>query len=72
MDLWWLCVYALFDLINKKLQDLRDAMSQDSLARRIGLSSANDRKWHIEPSCAITGDGLFQGLDWLSSMVETY
>jgi hypothetical protein len=26
--------------------------------------------WHIEPSCATTGAGLYEGLDWLSDALQ--
>ena len=25
------------------------------------------QKWYIQPTCAETGEGLFEGLDWLSN-----
>jgi small GTP-binding protein len=31
----------------------------------LGLSSMRNRKWKIQACSAMTGDGLYQGLDWL-------
>jgi hypothetical protein len=25
-----------------------------------------DRQWFIQSACATTGDGLYEGLDWMS------
>jgi len=31
---------------------------------------AKDHLWKVEPSCATTGEGIFEGLAWLSSNVK--
>lgn len=31
---------------------------------------AKGRPWYIQPSCAMTGDGLVEGLDWLSEKLK--
>lgn len=31
---------------------------------------AKDHTWKVEPSCATTGEGIFEGLAWLSSNVK--
>jgi ADP-ribosylation factor 1/2 len=28
------------------------------------------REWYIQGTCALTGDGLYEGLDWLSKTVS--
>ncbi|CAA6667024.1 unnamed protein product [Spirodela intermedia] len=28
------------------------------------------RRWHIQGTCAISGDGLYEGLDWLASTLK--
>jgi len=32
---------------------------------RLGLSESNKDNWFVQPSCAITGDGLQEGLEWM-------
>ena len=32
------------------------------------LSKVN---WHIQASCAVTGDGLREGLDWLALQLDS-
>jgi ADP-ribosylation factor protein 1 len=28
-----------------------------------------NRKWYIQATCATSGEGLFEGLDWLSANI---
>lgn len=59
---------ALLVFANK--QDLPKAMSVEDLTQKLHLSEIRDRDWYIQPCCAKNGDGLFQGLDWLSAWIE--
>ncbi|KAI0241478.1 ADP-ribosylation factor, Arf Arf6 [Massospora cicadina] len=36
-----------------------------------GLHRMRDRNWYVHPSCATTGEGLFEGLTWLSQNIKT-
>lgn len=54
---------VLLVLANK--QDLKGAMKPDDLANRLGLHSLRHHNWYLQPCCASTGDGLFEGLDWM-------
>ena len=54
---------ALLVFANK--QDLSGAMSSTEVAEKLDLASVNDREWYIQGTCAMTGDGLYEGLDWL-------
>jgi len=45
--------------------DLPKAMSIDAVANELGLHCMRDRKWFIQPCCALTKDGIFEGLNWL-------
>jgi len=49
-------------LANK--QDLPNALSGSRLANRMRLHQLH-QQWHIQESCGATGDGLYEGLDWL-------
>ena len=55
----------LLILANK--QDLPHAMSVDEISDRLGLNIIKDRQWKVQATCATTGEGLYDGLDWLSS-----
>jgi len=55
---------ALLVFCNK--QDLPNAMSVAEVTDKLGLHSLRNRKWYIQSTCATSGDGLYEGLDWLS------
>lgn len=55
---------ALLVFANK--QDLPKALPAAAMAEQLGLSSLR-RTWHIQATCATTGEGLAEGLDWLAS-----
>jgi len=56
---------ALLIFCNK--QDLPNAMSVDEITRRLELNKLKNRKWYSQACCATNGDGLYEGLDWLSN-----
>ena len=58
-------------LVFANKQDLPNAMHVSELQEKLGLNSLRNRKWNIQSTCATTGDGLYEGLDWLSTNVTT-
>ncbi len=56
---------ALLVFANK--QDLPNAMNAAEITDKVGLHSIRQRFWYIQSTCATTGDGLYEGLDWLST-----
>jgi ADP-ribosylation factor protein 1 len=56
---------ALLVIANK--QDLPAAMPVHEITERLRLHKIRSRPWFIQAACATTGDGLFEGLDWLST-----
>jgi ADP-ribosylation factor 1/2 len=56
---------ALLILANK--QDLPHAMSVAEITERLELHKIRNRPWYVQGCCATTGDGLIEGLDWLSA-----
>ena len=47
------------------------AMRPDELSRRLKLDEiAKNHIWKVEPSCATTGEGIFEGLAWLGNNVK--
>jgi len=59
---------ALLVFANK--QDLPNAMSVAEITDKLGLHSLRSRKWYIQSTCATSGDGLYEGLDWLSNVLS--
>ncbi|XP_034559035.1 ADP-ribosylation factor 1 [Notolabrus celidotus] len=51
-------------------QDLPNAMSASELTDKLGLHTLRDRQWYIQATCATTGQGLCEGLDWFSTELK--
>lgn len=59
---------ALLVFANK--QDMRGAMKVKDIATRLKLPQLRDRQWSIQGTSALTGAGLYEGLDWLSAVLK--
>ncbi|XP_067243183.1 ADP-ribosylation factor 4-like [Chanodichthys erythropterus] len=59
---------VLLVLANK--QDLPKAMAVHELTERLGLHALRGRQWFVQPTCAVQGSGLYEGLDWLSDQLS--
>ncbi len=46
-------------------------MSVAEVTDRLGLHQLRNRKWYIQAACAPTGDGLYEGMDWLNDVIDT-
>ena len=57
-------------LVFANKQDLPNAMSASEMTERLGLHALKHRQWYIQACCATTGDGLYEGLDWLSATLQ--
>uniref|UniRef100_A0A3Q2PE50 ADP-ribosylation factor 1 n=1 Tax=Fundulus heteroclitus TaxID=8078 RepID=A0A3Q2PE50_FUNHE len=53
-------------------QDLPNAMNAAELTDKLNLHSLRNRNWYIQATCATTGDGLYEGLDWLSNQLKNH
>jgi len=53
-------------LVFANKQDLPNAMPAAEVTDKLGLHNLRSRQWFIQSACATTGDGLYEGLDWLS------
>ncbi|KAL8152120.1 hypothetical protein V2J09_021928 [Rumex salicifolius] len=58
-------------LVFANKQDLPNAMSVAEITDKLGLHSLRQRKWYIQSACATSGEGLYEGLDWLSSNINS-
>ena len=54
-------------LVIANKQDLPNAMNAAEITDKLGLHLLRQRNWYIQSTCATTGDGLYEGLDWLST-----
>jgi ADP-ribosylation factor protein 1 len=56
-------------LVFANKQDLPGAMPCAEISTALGLNEIRGRTWFIQSTCAVRGDGLYEGLDWLSKHV---
>ncbi|XP_014207363.1 ADP-ribosylation factor 2 [Copidosoma floridanum] len=54
-------------LVFANKQDLPNAMVAAELTEKLGLNSLRGRRWFIQNTCATKGEGLYEGLEWLSN-----
>ncbi|PWA25450.1 hypothetical protein CCH79_00005407 [Gambusia affinis] len=59
-------------LVFANKQDLPNAMNAAELTDKLNLHSLRNRNWYIQATCATTGDGLYEGLDWLSNQLKNH
>ncbi|XP_069025727.1 uncharacterized protein [Embiotoca jacksoni] len=55
-------------LVFANKQDLPRAMSVSDITEALGLSGVS-QPWSVQASCAVSGAGLVEGLDWLSDQI---
>lgn len=58
-------------LVFANKQDLPNAMTVAEVTDKLELHALRDRNWFIQGSTATTGDGLYEGLDWLSNTLAS-
>jgi small GTP-binding protein len=58
---------ALLVYANK--QDLPNAVKTSELTSRLRLNGMSNRAWLVQGTCATSGDGLYEGLDWLGASI---
>lgn len=58
-------------LVFANKQDLPNAMRAAEITDKLGLHTLRSRTWYIQATCATSGDGLYEGLDWLSGKLKS-
>ena len=57
-------------LVFANKQDLPNAMNAAEITDKLGLHGLKSRTWYIQSTCATSGDGLYEGLEWLSANIK--
>ncbi len=57
-------------LVFANKQDLPNTMTASDMAYRLGLHGLGQREWNFQLCCATTGDGLYEGLEWLFAALQ--
>jgi len=58
----------LLVLANKN--DLPNIMDTGEVTEKLELNKLRDRNWFVQSTCAVSGDGLLDGLTWLNAHVK--
>ncbi|KAI4371946.1 hypothetical protein MLD38_010238 [Melastoma candidum] len=53
-------------LVFANKQDIKDAMTPTEITDGMFLHSIKNHDWHIQACCALTGEGLYDGLRWIA------
>lgn len=57
-------------LVFANKQDLHEAMRVDEITEKLQLFNIKNRIWHVQGLCACSGDGLYEGFEWLSDTIH--
>eukprot|EP01012_Entosiphon_sulcatum_P018399 TRINITY_DN2313_c0_g1_i1.p1 TRINITY_DN2313_c0_g1~~TRINITY_DN2313_c0_g1_i1.p1 ORF type:complete len:192 (-),score=59.54 TRINITY_DN2313_c0_g1_i1:58-606(-) len=57
-------------LVFANKQDLPNAMSTAEVTDKLALRSLQSRTWFVQGTCATSGEGLYEGLDWLAANIK--
>jgi len=62
-----------FVLVYANKQDFQNSLSGDEVKQRMHLDDLGQSrdKWHVQPTNALTGEGVMEGLDWLAGRMHT-
>ncbi|CAE8620724.1 unnamed protein product [Polarella glacialis] len=53
-------------LVFANKQDLPNAMAAEEVSEKLGLHALRNSQWRTQSTCATSGDGIHEGLDWFS------
>eukprot|EP00992_Anisonema_acinus_P009097 TRINITY_DN5283_c0_g1_i1.p1 TRINITY_DN5283_c0_g1~~TRINITY_DN5283_c0_g1_i1.p1 ORF type:complete len:197 (+),score=65.91 TRINITY_DN5283_c0_g1_i1:45-593(+) len=57
-------------LVFANKQDLPNSMSTEEVTEKLGLHDYRGRHWFVQGACATSGEGLYEGLEWLSANIK--
>lgn len=58
-------------LVFANKQDVSGCMSAAEISRQLNLQNIRKHKWQIQSCCGLTGEGLYQGLEWIASNIKS-
>lgn len=58
-------------LVYANKQDMSGALSPQQVTEKLELSQLKGRKWMVQGSSAIQGNGLLEGLDWVAKTLTS-
>jgi len=57
-------------LVFANKQDIEGSLSAAEVSDKLELHTIGSHEWHIQGCCALTGEGLLEGLEWVVSKLQ--
>ena len=57
-------------LILANKQDLEHSLSCTQITDKMGMNTLRTHPWYVQACCATSGEGLYEGIDWLSGILN--
>ncbi|XP_045469893.1 ADP-ribosylation factor-like protein 5B [Harmonia axyridis] len=57
-------------LIYANKQDIKGSLTASEISEELNLTSIKQQQWHIQSCCALTGEGLYSGLEWIAGRLK--
>ena len=57
-------------LVFANKQDMPDALNPTEVTEKLGLTQYRNRDWFIQSTCAVNGEGIVDGLEWLATSLK--
>ncbi|EDO48392.1 predicted protein [Nematostella vectensis] len=57
-------------LVIANKQDMANAMTASEIREKLKLNEIRGRPWFVQSACAVKGEGLFEGLDWMATQIR--
>ncbi|KAJ9436099.1 ADP-ribosylation factor-like protein 5 [Diplonema papillatum] len=56
-------------LVYANKQDVPGALDQEEISNQLNLHKIVEHEWHVQACCALTGEGLADGMDWVAERI---
>ena len=63
--------FQMYKSLCFSFKDLPNAMPVNEISDALDLNNINSHSWYIQSNCGTNGDGLYEGLDWLSEKCKS-
>ena len=59
-------------LVFANKQDMKGCLTPAEVCEALGMPQLKGRRWHVQAAVATKGEGLYEGLDWLSDNITKH
>jgi small GTP-binding protein len=57
-------------LVLSNKSDLHNSIKVDEVVNKLDLHNLKSHNWFVQATSAISGDGIYEGLDWLANIMD--